>query len=169
MKAGKHLPASKLSSVQDDRHPYPCYGGNGLRGYTDTYNQDGARILIGRQGALCGNVKLATGKFYATEHAVVCNPQTSFDEGWLYHLLIHMDLNQYKTKSAQPGLAVSNIQHLMIHTPDIERQHWISSKLTDLDDTYNDLVSELKSEALLQVEQLTQTRNQLLSFPEKVA
>lgn len=43
---------------------YPVYGGNGLRGYTDRYTHDGFYILIGRQGALCGNINRACGKTY---------------------------------------------------------------------------------------------------------
>lgn len=34
---------------------YPVYGGNGLRGYASSYTHDGCYVLIGRQGALCGN------------------------------------------------------------------------------------------------------------------
>jgi len=50
---------------------YPVYGGNGLRGYFSKYTNDGDYILIGRQGALCGNINYAYGKFWASEHAVV--------------------------------------------------------------------------------------------------
>jgi type I restriction enzyme S subunit len=50
---------------------YPVYGGGGLRGYFLDYTNDGNHILIGRQGALCGNINYASGKFWATEHAVV--------------------------------------------------------------------------------------------------
>ena len=57
----------------NDQGLYPVYGGNGLHGFTGSYNHDGDYILIGRQGALCGNVRKVTGKTYVTEHAIaVC-------------------------------------------------------------------------------------------------
>ena len=40
----------------DTAGDYPVYVGNGLRGYTSDYNHDGEFALIGRQGALCGNM-----------------------------------------------------------------------------------------------------------------
>ena len=45
---------------------YPVYGGNGVRGYTNTYNHDGDFALIGRQGALSGNMNFSVGKAYFT-------------------------------------------------------------------------------------------------------
>ena len=53
----------------DIENPYPVYGGNGIRGLAKKYNHNGDYILIGRQGALCGNINYASGKFWATEHA----------------------------------------------------------------------------------------------------
>ena len=50
--SGKFISAT---DIKEDG-AYPVYGGNGLRGYTDHYNHDGEFALIGRQGALCGNV-----------------------------------------------------------------------------------------------------------------
>ena len=70
MSAGKSKSADKISDAPFE-NSYPCFGGNGIRGYVDEYSNDGTYSIVGRQGALCGNVNIASGKFYATEHAVV--------------------------------------------------------------------------------------------------
>ena len=62
LQAGKNITAKDISAKQDKDHCYPCYGGNGLRGYVSNYNKEGHFPLIGRQGALCGNVNEANGK-----------------------------------------------------------------------------------------------------------
>ena len=71
MRAGKAIRASELSETEDNEHPYLCYGGNGVRGFIGKTNYRGGFPIIGRQGALCGNIQFADGEFYATEHAVV--------------------------------------------------------------------------------------------------
>lgn len=126
LKAGKFVSASDISTEQENGL-YPCFGGNGLRGYTITYTHEGMHPLIGRQGALCGNVHLATGKFHATEHAVVVTPKIDINIIWLYHKLIAMNLNQYKTGVAQPGLSVQNINVIQIEIPDIKSQNEIAT------------------------------------------
>ena len=70
MAAGKAKSSDQIKSEPFDGC-YPCFGGNGIRGYVDEYNQNGTFSIVGRQGALCGNINIASGKFYATEHAVV--------------------------------------------------------------------------------------------------
>ena len=101
---------------------YAVYGGNGLRGYTKNYNCDGSYILIGRQGALCGNINLAKGKFFATEHAVVVYPYEEFNITFLSGFLEFMDLGQYSVSAAQPGLSVDRINALHILVPPISEQ-----------------------------------------------
>lgn len=65
---------------------YPVYGGNGFRGYFSHYSNDGDFVLIGRQGALCGNINYAHGKFWATAHAVfVIRNVSSFSLGLENH------------------------------------------------------------------------------------
>ncbi len=108
---------------------YPVYGGNGLRGYYHQYSNDGDFILIGRQGALCGNINYASGKFWATEHAVVCYPRREFAYTWLGELFRAMNLGQYSLSAAQPGLAVERIKNLKMPLPPIAEQYAIAKHL----------------------------------------
>jgi len=108
---------------------FPVYGGNGLRGYSSSFTHEGAFILIGRQGALCGNIHLASGCFWASEHAVVTTLKAGYNIEWLAELLRIMNLNQYSVSAAQPGLAVENIQNLHIPVPDFVEQKEIAEFL----------------------------------------
>mgnify|MGYP004466947169 CR=1 FL=1 len=121
MKAGKSIKSDSINSQYNDGL-YPCYGGNGLRGYVETYSHDGVYDIIGRQGALCGNITLTKGKFYATEHAIVVRPKTPINEYWLYFALAQMNLNQYARGVAQPGLAVKQLEKLPFGIPSKGKQ-----------------------------------------------
>src|SRR5690606_35808950 len=94
---------------------YSVMGGNGFRGYTNRYTNDGNFILIGRQGALCGNVNYAQGKFFATEHAIVVYPNKDvLDILWLGEVIKLADLNKLSQTAAQPGISVTQIKNVTI-------------------------------------------------------
>ena len=113
MKAGKGVKASDIIS-ENNSNMYSCFGGNGLRGYVESFTHEGEFLLIGRQGALCGNVKKVKGKFHATEHAIVCSPTMEYETLWLYHMLVMINLNKYSTGAAQPGLNVGTLVELEV-------------------------------------------------------
>jgi type I restriction enzyme S subunit len=113
MKAGKFVKASDIIS-ENNSNMYSCFGGNGLRGYVESFTHEGEFLLIGRQGALCGNVKKVKGKFHATEHAIVCLPRMEYETLWLYHMLVMINLNKYATGAAQPGLNVGTLVELEV-------------------------------------------------------
>ena len=132
LQAGKNVTSADIHSEQNDVFRYPCYGGNGLRGYVKNYNNEGFYPLIGRQGALCGNVNMAHGQFWATEHAVVADGWGMTDVKWQYFFLIALNLNKYATATAQPGLAVSNIIEVPIPLPPLAEQKRIVAKIEEL-------------------------------------
>lgn len=157
MRAGNFVPASEIAEerVEDS---FPCYGGNGLRGFTKTFTHVGKYPLIGRQGALCGNVVLADGKFHATEHAVVVTPASHVDVNWLYYALQVLRLNRYATGQAQPGLSVVLLEQVAVSVPrDQQEQTRIAECLSSLDaklDTEVEKLRELKSHKIGLMQQL---------------
>ena len=114
LKAGDFTAASDISEEPTAEYQYPCYGGNGIRGYVADYNQEGTYSLIGRQGALSGNIQYAQGRFRNTEHALLVTPIVAMNSIWLNQLLVNLDLKRYQTGAAQPGLSVKNLQEIPI-------------------------------------------------------
>ena len=121
LKAGIITPSDAIFGY-DAEHKIPCYGGNGIRGYVKESTQHGTYPIIGRQGALCGNVQFAQGDFHATEHAVLVTPKQQVNIYWLFYLLKYMDLYRYHTGTAQPGLAVKTLNTVDIPIVDLKLQ-----------------------------------------------
>lgn len=145
LKAGKSF--NKLDAVDIPTVGYyPCYGGNGQRGYLPYYNQNGKYNIIGRQGALCGCINVAEGKFYATEHAVIVTPITVTDFEFLHESLVRANINQYATGAAQPGISVTNVNsQLSLNYPLYEEQKIIGKYFTSLDSQISASTSRLAS------------------------
>ena len=128
MSAGKSKSTDQIKS-EPFEGSYPCFGGNGVRGYVDEYNQDGIFSIVGRQGALCGNINIAIGKFYATEHAVVTTLFDGIDFKWSNYILEALRLNNYATGAAQPGLSVANILNVFVPVPPTQEQDRIGNNV----------------------------------------
>jgi type I restriction enzyme S subunit len=154
LKSGTNITAESLTDSG-----FPVYGGNGLRGYYSDYNTDGDYAIIGRQGALCGNINFAHDKFWATEHAVVCYPLKSYSLTWFGSLLEIMNLNQYSLASAQPGLSVDRIKNLLIPVPPLSEQQEIATYL----DKKTVKIDELMAEKTKQVENLRSYRTSVIT------
>lgn len=155
MKAGFFV---KSSDIKDDFEVglHPCYGGNGLRGYVNSSTHEGTFPLVGRQGALCGNVHLVNGKFHATEHAVVVSANEQVEVKWLYYKLISMRLNQYSSGVAQPGLSVNKLLPIGLSVPPKPEQQLIVEEL-ESKLTICDKIEETISNALQKAEMLRQS------------
>ena len=139
MKSGQSITSEAINEFSE----FPCYGGNGLRGFTNSYTHEGSYALIGRQGALCGNVVTVKGQFFASEHAIVVTPSSTTNIEWLAVTLIRMNLNQYSESSAQPGLSVSKLLVFEINNPPVDEQTAIATILSTLDSDIAALQSQL--------------------------
>ena len=132
MQAGKNITASNIHSDRSKEYCYRCVGGNGLRGYVSSYNNEGNFAIVGRQGALCGCLNIENGKFYATEHAVVVDTHKILSAVFMYYFLTALNLNQYATATAQPGLSVSNVIEKLFPLPPLAEQRRIVQKIEDI-------------------------------------
>ena len=170
-KSGKNIKADLISSNGN----FPVYGGNGLRGYTSSYNHDGLYVLIGRQGALCGNVRSVFGKIYITEHAIAVAGNEKSDTNFLHYLFLKMNLGQYSDQSAQPGLAVNKLLKLKVLLPSISEQIKIAKLLLLLDEriaVQSRLIEDLKKLSCAIVEKMfkqSKTNGRLGDFIEQVS
>ena len=157
MSAGKAKPSDQINP-EPFEGCYPCFGGNGIRGYVDDYNQNGTFSIVGRQGALCGNINIASGKFYATEHAVVTTLFDGIDFNWSNYTLEALRLNEYATGAAQPGLSVANVLNVFVPVPPTQEQIYIGHQIaksiniieniTDEKEDLQTLISVAKSKIL---------------------
>ncbi|MCF8004209.1 MAG: restriction endonuclease subunit S [Chromatiaceae bacterium] len=146
----------------DDIEPegaHSVYGGNGFRGFTNQFNTIGPIVLVGRQGAHCGNVHFVEGEVWVSEHALRCLPEKEMDARWLAYALQDMHLNQYSVSAAQPGLSVDNLKHLRTAFPPLETQHRIARFLDEKTARIDGLIE--KKRALL--ERLAEKRQALIT------
>ena len=136
--SGKSITSKNIN----DSHGFPVYGGNGLRGFTDTFTHEGKFVLVGRQGALCGNVNLVDGINYISEHAIAIQANTDNSTDLLAYWLDKMKLNRFSEASAQPGLAVKKLVKFKIILPTLKEQTKIASFLSSVDDKIAQLTQE---------------------------
>ena len=123
--SGKSIKACFIGD-KDINHKIPCYGGNGLRGFVSTPNQQGGNPVIGRVGAQCGNIHYCEEPFYATEHALVVTiKDCNVNAQWLCRKFESMKLGTYAEGAAQPVIAASKLLQLDIIVPPLSEQQRI--------------------------------------------
>ncbi len=155
LKSGDSITSDTIEETGD----FPVFGGNGLRGFTDKYTHDGNYVVIGRQGALCGNVHYASGRFWASEHAVVATPRVEFEVHWFGEMIRAMNLNQYSVTAAQPGLSMEFVGNLRTVLPPPNEQREIASYLLN----WTKRIDELDAEARKAIGLLQERRSALIS------
>ena len=129
LRSGKSISATSVSP----NGKYAVVGGNGVRGYTAKSNFKGQCVVVGRQGAYCGNVRYFDGEFYMTEHAVVIVGNEYANTHYLAYLLSTMELGHLSAQSAQPGLSIQTLSKLEIYLPPLSQQQRIVNLLGALD------------------------------------
>lgn len=124
LKSGDALSAKDFCNGQ-----YPVYGGNGIAGYHNSYNISGQNIIIGRVGALCGNVRLINADIFVTDNAFVVKLQQNINLRFLERLLTLLKLRKYANAAAQPVISNTSLKAITIPIPSISLQNEFAIKI----------------------------------------
>lgn len=108
---------------------YEIYGGNGFIGKCNQWNISGEKLIIGRVGALCGNIHYSNTKRFISDNALILSLTNNQFIKFYYYLLIAADLSKLNTSNAQPLITGTKIMNIKIPLVYIEEQQRIASYL----------------------------------------
>lgn len=133
--SGKTRP-NDLEPVASAEKPYPVLGGNGVMGYSASWNVDAPGIIvIGRVGEYCGAVHVATGKVWITDNALYTRewllPEAQL--GFIAKFLEYYDLNRFKRVAGQPLITQGMINEHSVPLPGPDEQGEIVAILDAID------------------------------------
>lgn len=120
---------------------YEVYGGNGLMGYCNKKNVNGFNIIIGRVGALCGNVRLISESKYITDNALILNCFDNALYPYMYIMLKAANLNNLNTSNAQPLITGSKVLNVSLPIPPLSEQQSITDYLDQKCSEIDELIS----------------------------
>jgi type I restriction enzyme S subunit len=114
LKSGDGLTSKNMSEVGE----YPVFGGNGIAGLHNSFNLSGSNVIVGRVGALCGNVRHITEKIWLTDNAFkVVDFKYEFDHLFLTYLLNFINLREFARQAAQPVISNSSLKDVILEFP----------------------------------------------------
>lgn len=108
-----------------DEGRYEVYGGNGFMGFSSKFNVEGDTIIIGRVGALCGNVRYINERKWISDNALILKLGKTLDYHYAALLLDIADLNKLNTSSAQPLITGSKVMNFSVPIPPLEEREKI--------------------------------------------
>ena len=112
---------------------YPIYGGNGIMGYTNSYNAFNV-VIIGRVGAYCGSVHYSKEKCWISDNAISAMVKDNNSTEYLYYLLTSLHLNRHHIGGAQPLMTQGIINNIDIPKHSNSEQKKIAKILSSLDE-----------------------------------
>jgi type I restriction enzyme S subunit len=113
--------------------PYKVYGGNGVAGKHNRHNLESKHVIVGRVGALCGNVRYIDENIWLTDNAFkLTDFKYNFDLEFLTYYLNSLNLKQYARQAAQPVISNSSLKSVSLNFPsNVEEQKQIVAILDE--------------------------------------
>ena len=135
--SGENIKNETLLKNSDEQNNIGAYGGNGFMGYTDSFNVKAPVLIVGRVGALCGNVHLLTNNAWVSDNALILRVSERFCLEFLTHVLRSRDLNTLASKTAQPLITSTQVCSEKIPLPPNSEQtaitQFLDQKTAELD------------------------------------
>lgn len=130
LKSGENITAKMMV----ENGEYPVYGGNGIAGRYNKYNLSGSNVIVGRVGALCGNVRHIEESIWLTDNGFkITDYNFEFDNAFLTYLLNYKKLRSYARQAAQPVISNSSLEGVLLSFPKpLQEQQSIVKKLDKL-------------------------------------
>lgn len=117
---------SVVNSLLTEEGIYEVYGGNGNMGFYNKFNVEGQKIIIGRVGAYCGNVRYINEKKWISDNALILTLTNNNHYRYLSILLKAGNLNELNSSSAQPLITGSKVLNFSIPIPPLSEQKEIA-------------------------------------------
>lgn len=140
--SGDGININEVSRTDDSAGSVPVIGGNGLMGFGARSNVSGSVVVIGRVGALCGNVHRVDEPAWITDNALRLDDLRDFDVDFLRWHLEGRNLNALSRSTAQPLITGSQVAALRVPMPSLEEQRRLAVYLDNETEKIDSLISE---------------------------
>ncbi len=128
--SGNAIQVNSIASSSEGYSQIHVVGGNGLMGYTSKANVVIPVLVIGRVGALCGNVHRVDPPAWVTDNALILQVDTqTFVYSYLYAMLLSRNLNDLAAKTAQPLITGTQVLNQRLPCPPLSEQQAIADFL----------------------------------------
>ncbi|HHY0422525.1 restriction endonuclease subunit S [Vibrio fluvialis] len=124
--SGEYLNNKEFDVYQTTQYSYPVVGGNGVMGFTSKYNNEDV-LVVGRVGALCGNVHHLIDKVWVTDNALKISNHPQYEKPYLNQFLRVLDLNRLANHNTQPLITGTMIKDQIAIVPTKTEQREIAS------------------------------------------
>ena len=150
--SGNFISNENMRSEQSSDDPTPVIGGNGIMAYTKRSNTPTNTLVVGRVGALCGNVHFFEHRSWVTDNALIVR-LTSKDilPRYAFEVLKSAKLNEKANKSAQPLITSETVKKITVRLPSQEEQkrrirslNLLSNKLSETTKSVRSSVDRLR-------------------------
>ena len=141
--SGKFIDNSEISEEKTSSLSTPVIGGNGPLGFTSEVNSKANTLVVGRVGALCGNVHYIPESCWVTDNALIITfTSKKIHPLYAYEILVAENLNKKANKSAQPLITGETVKDVKVCLPSETVQSEIVSEIAGLREHFSKFQSQ---------------------------